>query len=216
MNPSHGVAPEEAASAVEHTIGPAGAAVTIVEYGDFECPACRRAAPAVRLLLHRFDGHIRFVFRHFPLEALHPHAMHAAEAAESAGAQGRFWPMHDLLFDTQAHLKLPQLRGYAEHVGLDMARYAADMNDHPYLQRIREHMQSGVANGIRSTPAFFVNGRIKDVSFGMDSLYAEVETLLRRHRSAAPDSRDSGRASAPTPAGADVAPAEPAAVTARP
>ena len=100
----------------DHSIGPADAPVTVVEYGDLECPNCKQAAPAVKLLLRRFTGRIRFVYRHFPLEEVHPHAISAAEAAECAGAQGRFWPMHDLLFENQAHLKLHQLRDYAEQL----------------------------------------------------------------------------------------------------
>src|SRR5580765_2081029 len=115
-------------------------------------------------MLDRFAGRVRFAFRHFPLEEVHPHALHAAEAAECAGAQGKFWPMHDLLFENQAHLKLPQLRGYAEKLGLDVARYTLEMDDHVYLQRIREHMQSGQASGVRATPTFFINGKLHDVS----------------------------------------------------
>ena len=167
-------------SATDHTIGAAQARVTVVEYGDFECPNCKQAAPAVKLLLARFTDRIRFVYRHFPLEEVHPHALLAAEAAESAGRQGKFWPMHDLLFDNQAHLKLHQLRGYAERLQLDMARYTADMGDHVYLQRVREHMQSGRESGARSTPTFFVNGKIHDVSFGLRSLFDTVEAALAK------------------------------------
>src|SRR3954464_1908378 len=104
----------------DHNLGPSHAAVTVVEYGDFECPNCKQAAAAVKLLLDRFTGKVRFVFRHFPLEDVHSHALHAAEAAECAGAQGRFWPMHDRLFDNQQHLKLQQLRSYAEGLHLEM------------------------------------------------------------------------------------------------
>jgi hypothetical protein len=93
--------------------------------------------------VHRFEDRIRFVYRHFPLEEVHPHALHAAEAAECAGGQGKFWPMHDLLFENQPHLKLPQLRSYAERLDLDLPRYVAEMKDQVYLQRIREHIQSG-------------------------------------------------------------------------
>jgi protein-disulfide isomerase len=169
----------EPVSAVDHVIGPQHAEVTVVEYGDFECPNCKQAAPAVKLLLGRFAGRVRLVFRHFPLEEVHPHALHAAEAAETAGAQGKFWQMHDLLFDNQQHLKLPQLHAYAEQLQLDMARYAAEMDDEIYLQRVREHQKSGHDSGVRSTPAFFVNGRIQDVSFGMQSLFGGVEAALR-------------------------------------
>ena len=162
----------------DHSIGPADARVTVVECGDLECPNCKQAAPAVRLLLRRFTGRIRFVYRHFPLEEVHPHAISAAEAAECAGAQGRFWPMHDLLFENQAHLKLHQLRDYAEQLQLDMVRYTFEMNDHVYLQRIREHMQNGLESGVRSTPTFFVKGKVQDVSFGLSALFSAVEVVL--------------------------------------
>jgi len=164
----------------DHVLGPAHAPVTLVEYGDFECPSCKQAAPAVKLLLQRFAGQIRFAYRHFPLEEVHPHALHAAEAAESAGGQGRFWEMHDLLFENQRHLKLGQLQGYAQQMQLDMARYTAEMDDEIYLQRIREHQRSGHDSGVRSTPAFFVNGRIQDVSFGLQSLFDVVEAALHK------------------------------------
>ena len=164
----------------DHRLGPEHAPVTMVEFGDFECPNCKQAAPVVRLMLDRFAGRVRFAFRHFPLEEVHPHAMHAAEAAECAGAQGKFWPMHDLLFENQSHLKLPQLRGYAERLGLDMDRYTAEMNDRIYLQRIREHMQSGHDSGVRSTPGFFVNGSIQDVSFGLNALLVAVDAASKK------------------------------------
>jgi protein-disulfide isomerase len=162
----------------DHSLGPLDARVVIVEYGDFECPNCKQAAPVVKLILHRFAGRLRFVYRHFPLEEVHPRALLAAEAAECAGAQDKFWQMHDLLFDNQAHLKTHQLRAYAERLQLDVERYAADMNDHMYVQRIREQQQGGRDSGVRSTPAFFVNGAIHDVSFGLAGLVEAVETLL--------------------------------------
>lgn len=169
-----------AANATDHLIGPAQASVTVTEYGDFECPNCKQAAPAVKLLLHDFKGRIRFAYRHFPLEEVHPHALHAALAAESAGGQGKFWPMHDVLFENQQHLKLSQLHNYAERLQLDMARYAAEMQDQLYLQRIREHIQSGRDSGVRSTPTFFVNRGVQDVSFGMRSLFDAVDAALRK------------------------------------
>ena len=135
-------------SPVDHTLGPDHAPVTVVEYGDFECPNCKQAAPAVKLLLHKFAGRVRFVYRHLPLEGVHPHAMQAAHAAEAAGAQGKFWPMHDLLFENQSHLKPKQLRGYAERLEVDMARFDADMAGERYLQRIREHIESGERSGV--------------------------------------------------------------------
>lgn len=166
----------------DHWRGPEHAAVTVVEFGDFECPNCKQAVAAVKLMLERFDERVRYVYRHFPLAEVHPHALLAAQAAEAAGAQGKFWEMHDLLFDNQTHLKAQHLHGYAERLGLDMARYTAEMDDEIYLQRVREHMESGRQSGARGTPAFFVNGRIRDVSFGLRALFDAVEEALKHHR----------------------------------
>jgi protein-disulfide isomerase len=164
----------------DHHLGTAQAPVTLVEYGDFECPNCKQAAPAVKLLLERFPGRVRLVWRHFPLEEVHPHALQAALAAEAAAAQGKFWPMHDLLFENQRHLKPPQLRGYAQRLELDLARYDGDMADTVYLQRVREDIDGARASGARSTPTFFMNGIIHDASFGLQQLFDDVAALLRR------------------------------------
>jgi protein-disulfide isomerase len=180
MNKHHGLDLAVPVTAVDHVLGPEHAPVTLVEYGDFECPNCKQAAPAVRLLLERFAGQLRLVFRHFPLEEVHPHALHAALAAEAAGAQGKFWEMHDLLFENQQHLKVNQLRGYAAKLELDMERYDSEMNDELYLQRVREQIEGGHRSGVRATPTFFVNGRIQDVSFGLQALGAGVEAALRK------------------------------------
>jgi len=161
-------------SAVDHTLGASHAPVTVVEYGDFECPNCKQAAPAVKLLLERFAGRVRLVYRHFPLEEVHPHALQAALAAEAAAGQGKFWPMHDLLFDNQRHLKLPQLRGYAQRLELDMLRYDAEMEGELYLQRVREQVEGGERSGVRGTPTFFLNGTVQDVSFGLQALFEKV------------------------------------------
>lgn len=160
----------------DHLLGPRQATLTLVEYGDFECPNCKQAAPAVKLLLRRFPR-LRLAFRHFPLEGVHPHALDAALAAEAAGAQGRFWDMHDLLFDNQAHLELPQLRGYAGRLGLDLARYDAEMEARAHLQRVREHIDGGHRSGVRATPTFYLNGRIQDVSFGLGALRDAVASF---------------------------------------
>jgi protein-disulfide isomerase len=166
-------------NAVDHVQGVSHAPVTIVEYGDFECPNCKQAAPGVKLLLAHFAGRVRFAFRHFPLAEVHPHALVAAEAAECAGSQGKFWEMHDLLFENQAHLKPKHLHGYAEQLELDMVRYVAELDDHVYLQRIREHIESGRRSGVRGTPGFFMNGAIRDVSFGMQALFDATEEALK-------------------------------------
>jgi protein-disulfide isomerase len=163
----------------DHMLGPQTAGVTLVEYGDFECPSCGQAYHAVKILLKRFGERVRFVFRHFPLREVHPHAELAAEAAEAAGAQNKFWPMHDLLFENQLHLNAKSLRQYAEKANLDLARYDFEMGDHVYLQRVQEHIQSGTSSRVRSTPTFFVNGVVCDVSFGLEHLERAIETELR-------------------------------------
>ena len=159
----------------DHVLGDPHAPITVVEYGDFECPTCKQAAPSVKLLLERFENRVRFVYRHFPQEGIHPHAMRAAEAAECAGAQGQFWAMHALLFANQAHLDRKHLLEYAERIELDQARFRAELDDDVYLQRIREHIESGRTSHVRATPGFFVNGTIVDVSFGLRALFDAVE-----------------------------------------
>lgn len=162
----------------DHVLGAAHAAVTLVEYGDFECPNCKQAAPVVKLVLQHFGNRVRFIYRHFPLEEVHPHALYAALSAETAAAQHKFWPMHDLLFEHQDRLQVKQLRRYAEQLELDLLRYDADMKDEVYLQRIREHIGSGQRSGVRATPTFFINGVLHDVSFGLKSLFDSVERHL--------------------------------------
>jgi protein-disulfide isomerase len=169
--------------AADHILGPSPAPVTVVEYGDFECPNCKQAAGAVKVMLARFDGRVRFVYRHFPLDGMHPrahpHALQAALSAEAAGAQGKFWPMHDLLFKNQRELEPRELRRYAQQLDLDIARYDAEMADQRYLRRVREHIASAERSDVRGTPGFFVNGAVQDVSFGMEHLLEGVEVALR-------------------------------------
>lgn len=163
----------------DHVLGPAHAEVEIVEYGDFQCPICKVAVPGVQSLLQHFDGRIRFAYRHFPLEEIHPLALRAAEAAESAGAQGKFWEMHRLLFDNQPKLDLEHLNGYAQSIGLDMARFRAELDGESHRRLIREQMEAARRSHLRATPGFFVNGRIQDVSFGMKSLFDATEAALK-------------------------------------
>jgi protein-disulfide isomerase len=169
--------------ATDHVLGDSNALVEIVEYGDFQCPGCRVAMPGVQALLERFAGQIRFAYRHFPLEEIHPYALCAAEAAECAGAQGKFWEMHQVLFDNQPRLDRRSLHQYAESLGLDMARYRSEMDGESYRQRIREQMEVARRSNLRATPGFFVDRRIQDTSFGMHSLFEATEAALR-HREA--------------------------------
>lgn len=164
--------------ATDHIEGQSAAPVTVMEYGDFECPSCFQAHGALKVMLPHFAGDLRFVFRHFPLREVHPHAELAAEAAEAAGAQGKFWPMYELLFANQHHLKDKHLLDYAAQIGLDLPRYQNEMNDHVYLQRVQEHMQGGRRLGVRSTPAFYVNGVFTDVSFGLQHLSEAIDRVL--------------------------------------
>jgi protein-disulfide isomerase len=165
----------------DHLQGSEHARVTLLEYGDFECPSCKVAVTTPRLLLERFPNKVRFIFRHFPLQEAHPHALMAAEASEAAAAQGKFWPMHNLLFQNQAHLKDKDLHRFAADLGLDMARYTAEMDDHIYLQKVREHIEGGRRSHIRATPTFFLDGAVQDISFGMKSLHDAVAGAVARH-----------------------------------
>ena len=166
-------------AATDHIRGPASAPVTIVEYGDYECPSCGQAHAAMRIMLDHFGDRLRLAFRHYPQVGIHPHAEMAAEAAEAAGAQGRFWPFHDMLFRHQDQLEETHLRQYAARVGLDLERYDYEMNDHVYLQRVQEHASGGEQLGIRAMPTFYVNGELTDVSFGMKHLEDAIERALR-------------------------------------
>ena len=179
MTAPHPIDLSDPVSQSDHSLGDPRAPVTVVEYGDFECPTCKQVAPSVKLLLERFEERVRFVFRHFPQEALHPHALQAAEAAECAGGQGKFWPMHDTLFAHQDRLKLTHLHDYAAALGLDMARFTAEMDDEIHRQRIREHLESGRRSHLRATPGFYVNGVIVDVSFGVQALFDATSKALR-------------------------------------
>ena len=166
--------------ATDHIEGPASAPVTLIEYGDFECPSCVQAHAALKVMQPHFGRKLRFVFRHYPLREVHPQSEAAAEAAEAAGSQGQFWPMHELLFSSQHHLKDKHLSGYAARLGLDLPRYENEMRDHVYLQRVQEQMETGRKLGIRSTPTFYVNGKLVDVSFGMQHLHEAIDEALAR------------------------------------
>jgi protein-disulfide isomerase len=179
----HGIDLIEPIGATDHVLGAPHAEVEVVEYGDFQCPTCKLAVPAVQMLLRQFEGRIRFAYRHFPLEDLHPQALCAAEAAECAGAQGKFWEMHQMLFDNQSHLDRPHLHRYAEALGLDMPRFRSEMDGESYRQRIREHMDAGRRSHLRATPGFFVDRRIQDVSFGNQALFDATRAALARRGS---------------------------------
>jgi protein-disulfide isomerase len=170
--------PEAALAAADHVLGNEHAKLTLLEYGDYECPACIQAEPLMQHLVDTHRGQLRLVFRHFPLVEVHPNAELASEAAEAAAAQGQFWPMHHLLFAQAQHLTPAALVGYAQSLGLDMNRFNAEMIGHIYMQRIQEHRRAGVRSGLRATPAFFLNGQAVDVSFGFKKLDEAVRAAL--------------------------------------
>jgi protein-disulfide isomerase len=154
----------------DHALGPATAPVILVEYGDYECPFCGTAHASVAQVRQVMGNDLRFVFRHFPLSQIHPHAYQAAEAAEAAGAQGRFWEMHDLLFENQDRLGLRDLIGYAGALGLDLERVVTDLRGHAHAGRLREDFLSGVRSGVNGTPTFFVNGIRHDGGYDAEAL----------------------------------------------
>jgi protein-disulfide isomerase len=166
-------------SARDHVAGPDDAPVTLVEYGDYECPHCGRAHPIVKAVQRQLGDQLRFVFRNFPLAEAHPHALVAAQAAESAGAQGRFWEMHDMIFEHQDALELQDLVGYAELLGLDVERFERDLETGTYAKKVRDDFRSGVRSGVNGTPTFFLNGERYDGS------WANVEAFIRALRDAA-------------------------------
>lgn len=165
-------------NSTDHILGPHSAAVMLVEYGDFECPDCKRIYQATRMLVEHFGNRIGFVFRHFPLTEIHPHAELAAEVAEVAAAQGRFWEMHAKLFKHQGHFTDKHFRDYARELELDMTRYDAELGDHIYLQRVQEHIQGAKQSGVRGTPSFFLNSAIQDASAGIEPLMQRVRAAL--------------------------------------
>jgi protein-disulfide isomerase len=162
----------------DHALGPANAPVTLVEYGDFECPFCGRAYPELKQVLRRVKGKVRFVFRHFPVSDEHPHAQHAAEVAEAAAAQGKFWEMHDLLYQRQAALADEDLVRYARELGLDAERVRRELDAHVRAARVHEDVVSGTASGVTGTPRFFINGRPHEEPGDAKTLAAALRRAL--------------------------------------
>jgi Na+/H+ antiporter NhaA len=170
----------------DHIRGPAGAPVTLVEYGDFECPYCGQAEPVVRALLSQFGTDLRYVFRHLPLEDVHENAQRAAEAAEAAAAEGKFWEMHDLLFRHQDALSTDDLIGYARELGLDVERFAEKLRKRKYATRVARDVDSADQSGVTGTPTFFANGRRHHGAFDLDSLTILVRSALAQAKESAP------------------------------
>ena len=163
----------------DHIRGPAESPITLVEYGDFECPFCGQAEPVMRELVRDF-GDLRYVWRHLPLTDVHPHAQLAAEASEAAAEQGAFWPMHDLLFDHQGALRPVDLYGYAQQLGLDTERFGARLREHHMAARVEEDVDSADLSGVSGTPTFFINGIRHYGAYDIETLSAAVRAAKSR------------------------------------
>jgi protein-disulfide isomerase len=160
----------------DHTQGPPDAPVTLLEYGDYECPYCGKAYPLVKQVQGLLGDRLRFAFRNFPLNTVHPHASIAAQAAEAAAAQGKFWEMHDLLFEHQDDLADADLVQYALKLGLEVYRFEADLSSEVFAPRVREDFRSGVRSGVNGTPTFFINGARYNGENEADALLAALRS----------------------------------------
>ncbi|NIM94909.1 MAG: Na+/H+ antiporter NhaA [Anaerolineales bacterium] len=165
-------------SVQDHIKGPTEATVDFVEYGDYECPHCRQAHAIVIELQERLGDRFRYTFRNFPITSVHPHAQLAAEAAEAAAAQGKFWEMHTALFENQGALDEEHLIQYAAELGLDTERFQKDLQEHTFAERVKEDFLSGVRSGVNGTPTFFINGLRYDGVWDIESLKEEIEKPL--------------------------------------
>ncbi len=159
----------------DHLIGPDTAPVTLLEYGDYECPYCGRAFPIVQEVRKRLGDKLRFAFRNFPLTQVHPHAEHAAEVAEAADAQGKFWAMHDWIYTHQETLEDDELLAGAREVGLDADRVARELADGTHRSRVHDDFSSGIRSGVNGTPTFYINGVRHDADYNFATLMAAIE-----------------------------------------
>lgn len=159
----------------DHIRGRADAAFTLVEYGDYQCPDCGSLFGILQTLQQQFGTRLRLVYRHYPLSGIHKHAQMAAEAAEAAAAQGRFWEMHDLLFQNQESLERKHLLRYAEQLALDLDRFRSELQQESHLERVRQDFIAGVQNGVNGTPGLFLNGVRQPGAFNPRDLIALLD-----------------------------------------
>jgi protein-disulfide isomerase len=166
------------AGSEDHSRGSADAALTLVEYGDYECPYCGQAFGIVRELRRSFADSLRFVYRNFPLAKIHPHAEMAAEMAEAVALQGRFWEMHDLLYENQRDLSDAALRRYAGQAGADVEQALGAISEGTPHERVQRDLQSGLRSGVQGTPTFFINGERCDAAWDYETLAAHLQRLI--------------------------------------
>ena len=169
----------------DHVQGSENAQVTLVEYGDYECPHCGRAYSIIKRIQKHFGKSLRFVFRNFPLSELHPQAESAAETAEFAGARGKFWEMHDLLFENQERLSGALYLKLAEQLSLPIGALRKALEEGTYRTRVRADFSSGVRSGVNGTPTFFINGKRHDGPFDYETLVRAIQEQIGRHGNAA-------------------------------
>jgi protein-disulfide isomerase len=159
----------------DHLQGPIDAPLALVEYGDYECPACGQAYRMVKAIRERLRDRLCFAFRNFPLTNIHPHAQHAAEAAEAAGAQGWFWEMHDMLYENQDALRDEDIAEYATALRMDAHRLVGEVLAGTHAARVREDFKTGIWGGVNRTPTFFINGARYDGPLSADTLLVALE-----------------------------------------
>jgi protein-disulfide isomerase len=163
-------------SEIDHSAGPADAAITLVEYGDYECPHCGKAYPIVKALRQILGDRLRYVFRNFPLITIHRHASVAAQAAEAAAAQGKFWDMHNMLYEHQDELAETGLTKWAVKIGLELYRFGADLSSERFAPRVKADYDGGVKSGVKGTPAFFINGERYRGGLSTPELLAAIQS----------------------------------------
>lgn len=166
----------------DHIQGKPDSRVTLVEYGDYECPHCGQAYLIVKEIEKRLKGRLRFVFRNFPITQIHPHAQQAAEAAEAAAVQGKFWDMHDILYENQQALDYYHLVEYASTLGLNIERFNSDLFSHIHASRIHEDFISGVRSGVNGTPTFFINQIRYNDSWEFETLSKTLQLAIKGQR----------------------------------
>jgi protein-disulfide isomerase len=167
-----------AVSARDHSQGPSAALVTLVEYGDYQCPACGAAYPVVKELQKTFPNDLRLIFRNFPLTRSHPYALAAAETAEAAALQGKFWEMHDLLFERQHLLETGVLATWAQEIGLNLEQFKSALVEGNIEERLKQDRMSAIRSGVNGTPSFFINGAKYDGAYDYDSMRTVIERAI--------------------------------------
>ncbi|HZS41221.1 MAG TPA: DsbA family protein [Polyangia bacterium] len=170
----------------DHLRGALSAPVKLCEFGDYQCPFCGEAYPVVKMLEETLGERLCVAFRNFPIVGSHPHALLAAQAAEAAGAQGKFWEMHDLLYENQDALEVEDLVRYADVLGLDVDQFVEDVRTQRFLGKIRADLKSGALSGVNGTPTFFVNGRRHDGAGDFETLYAVILAEMGEEEAAPP------------------------------